>query len=215
MTRDSKKTAAQSGADPSNSATKIPLLDLAAQLREIGPEIKHAVEEVIDSTRYILGPNVETLEQRIAEYVGARFGIGVTSGTDALLISLTALDVGPGDLVLTTAYSFFATAGVVARLRATPVFVDIDPDTYNISPGSLRDWFRKHPDSAKQVKAIIPVHLYGQCADMDPILEIARGVRCGGGRGCGPGDRGEISGGRGSQNRRLDGSVGLFLVLPK
>ncbi|MFH1417514.1 MAG: DegT/DnrJ/EryC1/StrS family aminotransferase [Planctomycetota bacterium] len=152
----------------------VPLLDLKAQLKSLDAEIKNAVCEVIDSTRYIMGPKVEELEEKIAEYVGARYAVGVSSGTDALLVSLMAIGVGPGDLVLTTPYSFFATAGVVTRLSATPVFVDIDPDTYNMDPGALRDWFAREGGRRDRVKAIIPVHLYGQCADMDPILEVAR-----------------------------------------
>ena len=153
---------------------KVPLLDLNAQLDPIRDEIKAAVNDVIDSTRYIMGPKVTELEEKIAEYCGAGFAVGVTSGTDALLISLMALDIQPDDLIITTPYSFFATAGVIARLRATPVFVDIDPRTYNLDPQKLRMWFDKHPDQAGKVKALVPVHLYGQCADMDPILQIAR-----------------------------------------
>jgi dTDP-4-amino-4,6-dideoxygalactose transaminase len=152
----------------------VPLLDLAAQLKPIEAEVKAAVHEVIESTRYILGPKVEELEQRIAAYVGARYGIGVSSGTDALLVALMALEVGTGDIVLTSAYSFFATAGAVARLGATPAFVDIDPQTYNLCPESLRKWFHTHRDQSSRVKAIIPVHLFGQCADMDPILALAQ-----------------------------------------
>jgi dTDP-4-amino-4,6-dideoxygalactose transaminase len=151
----------------------VPLLDLKAQLAPIETEIKEAVMSVIDSTRYVMGPEVEDLEAEIAAYSGAKYGIGVTSGTDALLVALMALDVGPGDLVVTTPFSFFATAGVIARLNATPILVDIDPDSYNIDPAALADWFESDPDSAERVKAIIPVHLYGQCADMDPILAIA------------------------------------------
>ena len=128
---------------------------------------------VVDSTRYVMGPEVDGLEAEIAAYCGVKHGIGVASGTDALLAALMALDVGPGDLVLTTPYSFFATAGVVARLHATPIFVDIDPKTFNIDPIALLDWVEANPDAAERVKAIIPVHLYGQCADMDPILTIA------------------------------------------
>ena len=152
---------------------KVPLLDLQAQLKPIEKEIKEAVLEVIESGRYIMGPKVEELEREIASYCGASFALGVTSGTDALLVSLMGLDVGPGDYVVTTPYSFFATAGVVARLNATPVFVDIDPDTYNIDPQLIKEWFEKNPDRVEKVKAIIPVHLYGQCADMDSILTVA------------------------------------------
>lgn len=152
---------------------RVPLLDLKPQLLSLEKEIKSAVLDVIDSCQYILGSKVSNLEKEIAAYSGASFGVGVTSGTDALLVALMALDVKSGDLVLTTPYSFFATAGVVARLNATPVFVDIDPVTYNISPAALQAWFEANPDKTKKVKAIIPVHLYGQCADMDAIMEIA------------------------------------------
>ena len=152
---------------------KIPLLDLKAQLNLIEKEVKEAVNEVIDSTRYIMGPKVEALESEIAAYSGAKYGTGVSSGTDALLVSLMALSIKPGDLVITTPFSFFATAGVIARLNAKPVFVDIDPDTYNISPDALKQWFETHAEESHRVKAIIPVHLYGQCANMDPICELA------------------------------------------
>ncbi len=152
----------------------VPLLDLKAQLKTIEPELKQAVMEVIDSTRYIGGPQIDELEAKIADYVGAKHGIGVTSGTDALLVAMMALGIGPGDIVLTPTYSFFATAGVVARLNATPAFIDVDPDTYNICPNALRAWFEREKDKRDRVKAIVPVHLYGQCADMDPILDIAR-----------------------------------------
>jgi len=151
----------------------VPLLDLNAQLKTIEKDVKDAVNEVIDSTRYIMGPKVEELEAKIAEYAGAQYATGVSSGTDALLIALMALDIGPGDIVITTPFSFFATAGVIARLNAMPVFVDTDSDTYNLSPDALRHWFGTNTEKIDKVKAIIPVHLYGQCADMDPILEIA------------------------------------------
>lgn len=157
---------------------KVPLLDLKAQLREIESELKAAVLETVESTRYIMGPKVAELEERVAAYTGCQHAIGVSSGTDALLISLMALETGPGGRVVTTPYSFFATAGAVARLGATPVFVDIDPDTYNLCPVALRAWFEAHPAEAETVQAILPVHLYGQCAEMAPVLELAnaRGI---------------------------------------
>ena len=153
---------------------KVPLLDLKAQLKTIDADLKRAVNDVIDSTQYIMGPKVQELEGKIAQYVGTQFAVGVSSGTDALLASLMALNVASADIVITTPYSFFATAGVIARLNAKPVFVDIDPDTYNMCPKALAEWFQKHSAEAKKVKAIIPVHLYGQCADMDRILNVAR-----------------------------------------
>ena len=152
---------------------QVQLLDLKAQQKELRTELLAAIEEVMDSTAFIMGSKIKELEQKIAAYSGAAFGIGVSSGTDALLVALMALDVKPGDIVLTTPYSFFATAGVVARLGATPVFVDIDPKTYNMDPGLIREWFKKNKVLIRKVKAIIPVHLFGQCADMDPIMEIA------------------------------------------
>ncbi len=153
---------------------KVPLLDLRPPLEELRDEIIEAVTQVIDSTRYIMGPEIDSLEKKIAEYCGTVDAVGVSSGTDALLLSLMVLDVGPGDLVLTSNFSFFATAGVVARLKATPVFVDIDPVTFNIDPEQLRLTLAKMDvGTRKRVKAIIPVHLYGQCADMKEILNIA------------------------------------------
>ena len=153
---------------------KVPLLDLRPPLEELRDEIIEAVTQVIDSTRYIMGPEIDSLEKKIAEYCGTVDAVGVSSGTDALLLSLMVLDVGPGDLVLTSNFSFFATAGVVARLNATPVFVDIDPVTYNIDPEQLRMTLAEMDvGTRKRVKAIIPVHLYGQCADMKEILNIA------------------------------------------
>lgn len=152
---------------------KVPLLDLRFQLEGIRDEILKAIEDVVDSTRYIMGPNVSKLEEQIAEYCQTDYAIGVSSGTDALLASLMALGVGNGDVVITTPYSFFATAGAIVRLSATPVFVDIDRKTFNLSPNSLDEWFRKNQKKVKKVKAVIAVHLFGQCADMDRILEIA------------------------------------------
>ena len=152
---------------------EVPLLDLKAQLDSIRDEVKKAINNVIESSQYIMGPQVAELEKKIAAYCSASFAVGVSSGTDALLISLIALELQPDDLVITTPYSFFATAGVVARLRAVPVFIDIQPDTYNIDPQKLEEWFRTNPKKIAGVKAMIPVHLYGQCAEMDPLLDIA------------------------------------------
>ncbi len=150
---------------------KIPLLDLRAQLEPLREEIVAAVTNVIDSTTYIQGPEVVALEQEVANYCGAKAAVGVSSGTDALLVSLMALDIGPGDHVLTTPYSFFATMGVVLRLGATPVFCDIDPVSYNIDPEQMATILAD--DTDKKIKAVIPVHLYGQCADMGAIMAIA------------------------------------------
>jgi len=153
---------------------RVPLLDLSAQLATIEADVKRAVLEVVESGRYVMGPKVEALEGAVARYTGVEHAIGVSSGTDALLLSLMALDVGPGDVVVTTPYSFFATAGAIARLHATSAFVDIDPASYNLDPRALAAWFDQAGDRAGRVKAIIPVHLYGQSADMDPILDVAR-----------------------------------------
>ena len=151
---------------------KVPLLDLQAQLEYLEDDLIEAVTRVVKSTRYIQGPEVEVFEKEIAEYCGAAYGIGVTSGTDALLISLMTLGIGPGDQVLTTPYSFFATMGVILRVGATPVFADIDPVSFNIDPTRMEEILAA--DTNRKIKAIIPVHLYGQCADMNAIMEMSR-----------------------------------------
>ena len=152
---------------------RVPLLDLKAQYATIRDEIKPAIDEVLESQLFILGEKVVKLEEAIANYSGSKFAVGVASGSDALLLALMAFNIGSGDKVITTPYTFFATASAISRLGALPVFVDIDPETYTISPQKIRAWFNTAA-SKKKIKAIMPVHLYGQCADMDPILAIAR-----------------------------------------
>jgi dTDP-4-amino-4,6-dideoxygalactose transaminase len=151
---------------------KVPLLDLKAQYAPLREEIRAAMDRVCDSQHFILGPEVEALEQELAKSCGARFAVGVSSGTDALLLALMALRIGPGDEVITSSYSFFATAGTVARLGATPVFVDIEADTLNIASA------RVESKITPRTKAVLPVHLFGRCAELDPILAAAskRGI---------------------------------------
>jgi dTDP-4-amino-4,6-dideoxygalactose transaminase len=150
----------------------VPLLDLKAQYSTIRSEIRAALDRVCDAQEFILGRGVAEFESAIVSFVGGGHAIGVSSGTDALLVALMALEVGPGDEVITTPYSFFATAGVIARLGARPVFVDIQPETFNIDSKGVADRI------TERTKAIMPVHLYGRCAEMDPLLEIAsqRGI---------------------------------------
>jgi len=146
----------------------VPMLDLVAQYDAIRDEVRAAVDEVFASQRFIGGPKVDDCERAVADYCGCAFGVGTSSGTDAILGALMSLGVGPGDEVVTTPFTFFATAGCIARLGATPVFVDIDPKTYNLDPSGLEAAI------TERTKVLLPVHLFGQCADMDPILEVAR-----------------------------------------
>ncbi len=146
----------------------VPLLDLKAQYATIKPEVDKAVMSVMESQYFILGPEVEKLEKSLAGYLGVKHAIGVSSGTDALLIALMALDIKPGDEVIVPTFSFFATAGVVSRVNAVPVFVDIDPVTFNIDPADIE------AKITPKTKAIVPVHLYGQSAAMDEIMAIAK-----------------------------------------
>lgn len=171
-------------ASRANIDTLVPLLDLRAQYEPLKAEIMRVIEEVCDSQSFILGPYVRRLEAGVAAYSGAVHAVGVSSGTDALLAALMALGVGPGDTVITSPYSFFATGGVVSRLGARPVFCDIDPITYNLSASAVERFIADHCDASgdtlrdrrtgDRVRVLMPVHLYGQCADMDALLPLAR-----------------------------------------
>jgi dTDP-4-amino-4,6-dideoxygalactose transaminase len=148
--------------------TKVPFFDLEPQSLSLRQEIQSAIDEVFETQQFILGAKVDALEQAIARYCQTPYAIGVASGSDALFLALMAMGVGYGDEVILPPFTFFATAGSVSRIGATPVFVDIDPDTYNIDPSKIEEKI------SRKTKAILPVHLFGQCADMDPILQIAK-----------------------------------------
>ena len=147
---------------------KVPLLDLQAQYETIRDEVRRAVDEVFDSQHFVLGAEVQALEEEIARYSQTKFAIGCASGSDALLLALMSCGVGADDEVITTPFSFFATAGAIARLGARPVFVDIEGSTFNLDPSLVSAAI------TERTKAIMPVHLYGQCAEMDPLIEISR-----------------------------------------
>ncbi len=145
----------------------VPLLDLKAQYATIKSEVEDAIAEVMESQHFILGPKVDQCEKAIAQYSQCSQAIGVSSGSDALLACLLAENIGPGDEVITSPYTFFATVGAITRLGATPVFVDIDPKTYNLDAGQIES------KVTGKTRAIIPVHLYGQMADMDVVMAVA------------------------------------------
>ena len=165
-------------------AMQVPLLDLKPQYERLGAEIQAAIGRVCASQHFILGPEVRELERSVAEYCQCRHGLGVSSGTDALLLALMALGIGAGDAVITSPFTFFATAGTIARTGARPLFCDIDPLTFNISAGAVarlldgecerRGTELVHRASGTRVRALMPVHLYGQLADMPPLVDLAR-----------------------------------------
>ena len=165
------------------AAVQVPLLDLQRQYEPLRAEIDRRVREVIESQRFILGPVVEQFEADVRAYCGAGCAVGMSSGTDAQLAALMALDIGPGDAVLTTPYTFFATAGCISRVGARPVFVDIDPDTFNLSPAALAHYLGNvarrdgagvlRTPGGEALRALVPVHLFGLCADMDALLPLA------------------------------------------
>jgi dTDP-4-amino-4,6-dideoxygalactose transaminase len=163
---------------------RVPLLDLSAQYAALAEPIRAQIDDVLATQQFILGPRLEALENAIAAYCGSPHATGVSSGTDALLAILMALGVGPGDAIITSAYSFFATGSCVARVGATPVFIDIEPNSCNISPTALEDFLAsctRNDDGSirtakgEKLRAIVPVHLYGLCCDMDAIREISEG----------------------------------------
>lgn len=166
---------------------QVPLLDLKGQYAPLRADIEAAIRQVCDEQRFVLGPRVAELETQVAEYSHAKHGLGLSSGTDALLLALMALDVGVGDEVITTPFTFFATAGVVARLGARPFFCDIDPTTFNLDPAAvdvaiserceLRGDRLVNRATGGVIKALVPVHLYGQMANMDEFMRIARRYR--------------------------------------
>jgi dTDP-4-amino-4,6-dideoxygalactose transaminase len=163
---------------------RVPLLDLTEQYRVLAGSIRQQIDEVLASQRFILGPKLEAFEQALCQYTGAPFAVGVSSGTDALLSVLMALGIGVGDAIITTPYSFFATAGCISRVGATPVFVDIEPATFNISSAALQRFIEKNcrrqngvlmTNDGQAIRALIPVHLFGLCCEMDQLVAIARG----------------------------------------
>lgn len=167
----------------SGAVQQVPLLDLKAQYQGLAGPMRAAIDKVCTTQQFILGPAVQELEGAVAAYSQCRYGVGVSSGTDALLLALMALGIGAGDAVITSPFTFFATAGTIARLGARPLFCDIDPLTFNLGPAALAEFIERqcqwrdggltHPRSGTRVRAVMPVHLYGQVADMGPLLALA------------------------------------------
>ena len=163
---------------------KVPLLDLKPQYQSLKGDIDAAIARVCESQHFILGPAIKELEAGVAAYSQCTHGIGVSSGTDALLLALMALEIGAGDEVITSSYTFFATGGTIARTGARPVFLDIDPVSFNLSPALVREFLEQHCErrggavvnkaTGGKVRALMPVHLYGQLADMDALMPLAR-----------------------------------------
>jgi dTDP-4-amino-4,6-dideoxygalactose transaminase len=202
-------------------ATQVPLLDLKGQYAPLRTEIEAVMREVCDSQHFIMGPKVETFEAEIATYSNAAYGVGASSGTDALLLALMALDIGPGDEVITTPFTFFATAGVVSRLGARPVFCDVNPDSYNLDPTAVKNFIGRHcgiesgqlinKNTGGRVRVLMPVHLYGQCAELGPLMAVARenGLRV-------VEDAAQAIGSEDSDGRRAGsiGDIGCFSFFP-
>ena len=169
---------------PSYLAMRVPLLDLGEQYRALNEPIREAIDEVLASHRFILGPKVHAFEKAISAYCNVPHAVGVSSGTDAWLAILMALGIGPGDAVITTPYTFFATAGCIARVGARPLFADIDLETYNIRPSAIQEYVEKNcqadsggawrTNRGEKIRAIVPVHLFGLCCDMDALYEISQ-----------------------------------------
>ncbi len=169
---------------PSYLAMRVPLLDLSEQYRALNEPIREAIDEVLASHRFILGPKVQAFEKAISAYCNVPHAVGVSSGTDAWLAILMALGIGPGDAVITTPYTFFATAGCIARVGARPLFADIDLETYNIRPSAIQEYVEKNcqadsggawrTNRGEKIRAIVPVHLFGLCCDMGALYEISQ-----------------------------------------
>ena len=168
---------------PPAPAMQVPLLDLKLQYRPLAAEIQAVIEKVCASQAFILGPAVKELETGVAAYSQCKYGIGVSSGTDALLLALMTLEIGAGDEVITSPFTFFATAGTIARTGAKPLFCDIDPESFNLAPEAVATFIARHCErrgsdlvnksTGGRVKALMPVHLYGQTADMTPLMSLA------------------------------------------